>query len=192
MVNGRADPDLGPLLEEQLDELELICNAGETGGTLTNPDGTPMGYSASFRHVVIWHDRHDRQLLEAARWALANGWTRDVVVPEAVDTGPSLLDRFTDVLKTLFTEDIKNSAAFRESLARTIANEHWMYRDAPCSNEALCLSHSKARVIVYDIKGIVTNTEDRSPGHVQFSMCLQILHSLALKGWVLRSSKYAG
>jgi len=62
--------------------------------SLCYPHGTPMDARDEHKYVVAWHNRHNRQLLEAARWALANGWTRDAVVPEVADTGPSLLDRF--------------------------------------------------------------------------------------------------
>jgi len=74
-----AHPDRGPLLEEQLDELELICRASENGGRFTSDDCKKLGIAESLdllNYVLGWHDRHDRKLLEAARWALKNGWKR--------------------------------------------------------------------------------------------------------------------
>ena len=56
-----AQPDPGPLLPEHLDELELICRAGEAGGNF----GSDNDFDA-LDYVLGWHDRHDRQLLEAA------------------------------------------------------------------------------------------------------------------------------
>lgn len=71
-----AKPDPGPLLDEQLDELELIVKAGEAGGHFeTKPDNDDEDFDA-LSYVLGWHDRHDRKLLEAARWALAHGWQR--------------------------------------------------------------------------------------------------------------------
>lgn len=73
-----ADP--GPLLEEHLDELELIVRASENDGRFGPTDRTPEGDLiediGALNYVLGWHDRHDRKLLEAARWALANGWKR--------------------------------------------------------------------------------------------------------------------
>lgn len=74
-----AKPDPGPLLDEQLDEFELIIVAGEKGGVFDNDTAKKLGISNEFdalNYVVGWHDQHDRKLLEAARWALANGWKR--------------------------------------------------------------------------------------------------------------------
>ena len=74
-----AKPDLGPLLDEQLDELELICRAGENNGVFDPAACEKLGITEGFEtlnYVLGWHDRHDRKLLEAARWALANGWKR--------------------------------------------------------------------------------------------------------------------
>ena len=67
-----ASPDAGPLLEEQLDELELIVLAGENGGRFPNKQSRVE----SLIYILGWHDRNDRKLLEAARWALAQGWQR--------------------------------------------------------------------------------------------------------------------
>lgn len=72
-------PDPGPLLDEHLDELELICRASENDGHFDPTACQQLGIVDSLLvvdYVLGWHDRHDRQLLEAARWALANGWTR--------------------------------------------------------------------------------------------------------------------
>ena len=75
-----AQPDPGPLLEEQLDELELIVCASENDGQFAADakasDGTLIDNLEALDYVLGWHDRHDRKLLEAARWALANGWRR--------------------------------------------------------------------------------------------------------------------
>lgn len=182
----QADSDAGHLLEEHLDELEELCSAKENHVPLCDSSGTPMGARDEHEYVVTWHNRHDRQLLEAARWALANGWARDAVVPEAIDTGPSLQDRFTDVLKTLFIEDIKNSAVFRGSLIRTIANEWWMHSDTP--NESLHLYHGEACDILYNIA--ITHTGDLSRGYVSSHYCRFIVICLALSGWVPHSPKY--
>ena len=62
-----AHPDPGPLLDEHLDELEGFCRIGESNAAVD---------MAALWQFVGWHDRHDRQLLEAARWALAHGWRR--------------------------------------------------------------------------------------------------------------------
>ena len=75
-----AYPDAGPLLDEQLDELEVIVKASENGGNFekvpTGADTTVVEDFFALDYVLGWHDRHDRKLLEAARWALANGWQR--------------------------------------------------------------------------------------------------------------------
>ena len=75
-----ARPDKGPLLEEQLDELELIVRASENHGQFAPGakagDGTLIDDLDALDYVLGWHDRHDRKLLEAARWALAHGWQR--------------------------------------------------------------------------------------------------------------------
>lgn len=80
-----AYPDKGPLLDEHLDELELICRASENGGEFPAGAALPNGFDADsdfgvLDYILGWHDRHDRQLLEAARWALANGWMRGAEV----------------------------------------------------------------------------------------------------------------
>jgi hypothetical protein len=75
-----AYPDPGPLLDEQLDELELICAASERDGCFTEDEQKHLDIGDGFEvidYVLGWHDRHDRKLLEAARWALANGWQRE-------------------------------------------------------------------------------------------------------------------
>lgn len=74
-----ARPDPGPLLEEHLDELEIICRAGENDGHF---DVSRIGETEidedfeALDYVLGWHDRNDRKLLEAARWALSHGWKR--------------------------------------------------------------------------------------------------------------------
>jgi len=76
-----AQPDRGPLLDEQLDELELIVLAAENDGHF---EKLPRGHETTavddffaLDYVLGWHDRHDRKLLEAARWALEHGWQRE-------------------------------------------------------------------------------------------------------------------
>lgn len=74
-----AHPDPGPLLDEHLDELELIVRAAENDGHFEADAHKRLGVAADFEaldYVLGWHDRHDRKLLEAARWALAQGWRR--------------------------------------------------------------------------------------------------------------------
>jgi hypothetical protein len=75
-----AHPDPGPLLDEHLDEFELICRASENDGHFEKlPPGHETTAAEDFfalDYVLGWHDRHDRKLLEAARWAMANGWAR--------------------------------------------------------------------------------------------------------------------
>ena len=76
-----AYPDQGPLLDEQLDEVELICQAGENNGIFP---ASSIGCQEDFDaldYVLGWHDRHDRKLLEAARWALKQGWSRESPAP---------------------------------------------------------------------------------------------------------------
>jgi hypothetical protein len=68
-----AQPDCGPLLDEHLDELELIVRASENDGRFEGDDRSDFEVLGE---IMGWHDRHDRQLLEAARWALAHGWQR--------------------------------------------------------------------------------------------------------------------
>jgi hypothetical protein len=75
-----AHPDPGPLLDEHLDELELICRASENEGDFGDQADTLLDDMAVLDYVLGWHDRHDRKLLEAARWALQNGWQRVVTV----------------------------------------------------------------------------------------------------------------
>lgn len=74
-----AKPDPGPLLEEHLDELELICRAGENDGYFDPAARQQCNIPNNLGvldYVLGWHDRHDRKLLEAARWAIDNGWKR--------------------------------------------------------------------------------------------------------------------
>ncbi len=72
-----SHPDPGPLLSEHLDELELICQASERGGKFDTSESDDLGSAfTTIDYVLGWHDRHNRQLLEAARWALENGWQR--------------------------------------------------------------------------------------------------------------------
>lgn len=77
-----ARPDPGPLLDEHLDELELIVRAAENDGQFEPgakaSDGSVVEDFEVLDYVLGWHDRHDRKLLEAARWALANGWQRNI------------------------------------------------------------------------------------------------------------------
>jgi len=83
-----ARPDPGPLLDEHLDELELIVRAGENGGAFAAGD-SPSGDGeqlCALDYMLGWHDRHDRKLLEAARWALAHGWARSLPAPPAGTT----------------------------------------------------------------------------------------------------------
>jgi hypothetical protein len=74
-----AYPDPGPLLDEHLDELELMCKASENDGCFDAEAREKLDFGnalGDLDYVLGWHDRHDRKLLEAARWALANGWHR--------------------------------------------------------------------------------------------------------------------
>ncbi len=76
-----AYPDPGPLLDEQLDELEPICAASERGGefdpaAMAALCSGPVEDFEALDYVLGWHDRHDRKLLEAARLALSHGWRR--------------------------------------------------------------------------------------------------------------------
>lgn len=75
-----AHPDPGPLFDEHLDELELICRAAENGGDFGDQADTILGDMVALDYVLGWHDRHDRQLLEAARWALTQGWQRPTTI----------------------------------------------------------------------------------------------------------------
>ena len=79
-----AHPDPGPLLEEHLDELELICQAGENGGNFEEIPLSQQSLADDFDaldYVLGWYDRHARQLLEAAQWALEHGWQREPNTP---------------------------------------------------------------------------------------------------------------
>ena len=77
-----AYPDSGPLLDEHLDELELICLASENEGQFPpgakNTQGLEMdGLNGliAVDYVLGWYDRHGRQLLKIARWAMQQGYT---------------------------------------------------------------------------------------------------------------------
>lgn len=97
-----AQPDIGPLLDEQLDELELICRAGENDGDFGEQADTILGDLGTLDYVLGWHDRYDRKLLEAARWALANGWTRlagsEIAAERILKAAPQMLDALKAML----------------------------------------------------------------------------------------------
>lgn len=81
-----AYPDTGPLLDEHLDELELICRASERGGSFREEEGGTIGGGMLdalevMGYMLDWHGKHDRKLLEAARWALRHGWSQESATP---------------------------------------------------------------------------------------------------------------
>lgn len=74
-----AYPDPGPLLDEHLDELEIICRSGEGQTTFGGKDADECGLGdglGQLDYVLGWIDRHARQVLEASRWALEHGYQR--------------------------------------------------------------------------------------------------------------------
>jgi hypothetical protein len=71
-----AHPDLGPLLDAQLDELVLICRNHKPSPPLQIKDNSVnVDHITTSFDMIGWHDQHDRKLLEAGRWAL----TKDFV-----------------------------------------------------------------------------------------------------------------